>query len=383
MEVEQIHVVHGLSIPLPPKRVECDIEDIIVLIPDEEEMDPKAFKLIGALTLAEKRFFLKACCGNETCYAVNAEPGKMLHDADMMMIFEWVQWQYLLPEVTVVRPALVKMAMHFGTSQIEGRECLLQIKEAMLVHEFAVLPVHSDYPLHWTVLVVQSDLEKNCIVGVKYYDWLGDIETSAKLAQLLLTMISVSEEDAEVLPLKLPAACNHFRQRPGSNDCGFALWQALENCFKKVRGEGEIGVLPKPITWRNTLKTLLKQLVTQQDKWLLEEGAGGKPKHPICLPGTKKVGAEADKLKLKRNQYYCCGSCRYTASGDGCCYCNPAKFEKLAAEKEKRARAMANAVEKALKKCREMGLISDPVPPVDPKGPLKGGSSEGTSFLDF
>ena len=44
---------------------------------------------------------------------------------------------------------------------------------------------------------------------------------------------------------------------------------------------------------------------------------------------------------------------------------------------------MANAVEKALKKCREMGLISDPVPPVDPKGPLKGGSSEGTSFLDL
>ena len=41
---------------MPAKRVECDIEDIIVLNPDEEEMDPKAFKLIGALTLAEKRF---------------------------------------------------------------------------------------------------------------------------------------------------------------------------------------------------------------------------------------------------------------------------------------------------------------------------------------
>ena len=55
LEVQQVHVISGITVPLPPSRVECDINDI-VQIPDEEEMDPKAFKLIGALTLAEKRF---------------------------------------------------------------------------------------------------------------------------------------------------------------------------------------------------------------------------------------------------------------------------------------------------------------------------------------
>ena len=75
-------------------------------------MEPKDMKSLGSLTLAEKRFMLKACCGNEKCYTVHAEPGQMLHGADLMAIFEYLQWQYVMPEVAMIKPSMVKLATH-------------------------------------------------------------------------------------------------------------------------------------------------------------------------------------------------------------------------------------------------------------------------------
>jgi len=380
VEVKRWNIIAGHTVDMMPIRVVCDVNGVVVMKEGELEMDPHAFKLIGSLTLAEKRFFLKAACGNETCYAINAEPGRMLHDADLMMIYEWLQWQYLSTKVILVKPAVVKMATHFGMNSDEGKGSLLQIREFMMSHEFVVLPVHCDEPLHWTFLVLESNHEIGKVVKVEYYDWCVGMELSAYLAQKLLTLITLREDDVEVKPLKLPKKRNHFLQAWKSNDCGFAGWQALENCYKKARGEGELGVLPTPVPWRKTLKTLLKQLCVQQDKWLVEDASGGKPKHPICIPGHKVEGKKAEALRLKRVDFYGCAKCRWAQSGVGCCVCRPEKFEELAEAKARRARAMAIAIEKALERCRDQGYWPAVPPPADDKGPLKGGSSEGTSF---
>ena len=43
-----------------------------------------------------------------------------------------------------------------------------------------------------------------------------------------------------------------------------------------------------------------------------EDGQGKKPKHPICIPGMKKVGAEAEPLKEMEKQFFSC------SRGQGC-----------------------------------------------------------------
>ena len=60
--------------------------------------------------------------------------------------------------------------------------------------------------------------------------------------------------------MTLPAARNAYKQREGSNDCGFAVWQALEQCMKICRGEGDFTVYPDPRGWRKTLHTFLEKL---------------------------------------------------------------------------------------------------------------------------
>jgi len=129
LEVEQKNVVFGMTITVPPKRVECDVEDVVVM-EEEHVMEEKTFKGLGAMTVAEKRFVIKAAYVNDPVYVCYAEPGQMLDDASLLVIFEYLQWQYLLPEVTLVKASIVKIALHFGTTAEAGAICLLQIKDA-------------------------------------------------------------------------------------------------------------------------------------------------------------------------------------------------------------------------------------------------------------
>ena len=269
----------------------------------------------------------------------------------------------------------IRMTTKFHTSEEAGMLSLLQIKDAMKQFEHVILPVHCDAPLHWTVIALRLEKGSAEILEVSYYDWCNGVKESAVLAQRLLSLLTFSEDDAKKKPMELPLPCNYYRQKPGSNDCGFALWQALENACKKMRLESAVGVLPRPEAWRKTLKVLLTSLCAEQTKWMMEEASGGKPKHPVCLPGLKKVGVEAKPLKMFRKEFFICSSCRWSSSGLGCCYCNPKKHEDLQKEKEKRSREMAAALEKALKTCKDLGLLPD-VPKPSADTDMKGGSIE-------
>ena len=348
LEAKQATVLHGIIVPLVSKRVECEVGDVTEL--KEEHLDPIPFKNFGSMTIAEKRFLIKASHGNDTVYTFRAEPKQMLDDADLMLLFEYLQWQYMLPEVALAKPAAVKIATHLGTSEQAGMLALLQLKDAMAAFQHLVLPVHCDAPLHWTFLVLHLKKDSAEIVSVEYYDWLNGLVESARIAQRLLSLLTFEEGNAESVPMQLPVHRNHYRQAFGSNDCGFAAWQALEDCMKSVRGEC-VGVFPRPVAWRTTLKIVLTSLKLEQDKWKMEFSKGGKPKHPVCLPGTKKSGAAAAPLKLHLKEFFTCASCRWSASGAGCCYCNPAKFEELAETKQKRSRQMAAVLKKALDRC--------------------------------
>ena len=375
LEVKQSNVVCGIIVPVPAKRVECEIEDVVEM-QEVESMDPKTMKSLGSLTNAERRFMLKAACGNEICYVLNGEPGTMLHDADLHIIYEYLQWQYMMPEVMFLKPAMVKIATHFGTTAEVGMMCMLEIKDAMKSSEILVLPVHCDEPLHWTFIALRLEPESDKILEVKYYDWCNGVKQSAALAQRMLSLLTIDEANPAVQPMKLPKPCNWYRQRPASNDCGFALWQALENAMKKKRLEGDVGVLPQPVQWRKTLKTLLVSLQTQQDRWRMEEATGSKVKIPVSLPGVKAMGPHSAPLKVYPKQFYTCSSCRWSASGEGCCYCNPEKHKALNEVKQKRSREMAAALEKALQNCKDLGLIPQvPAPAED--AILKGGAPEG------
>jgi hypothetical protein len=245
----------------------------------------------------------------------------------------------------------------------------------MKAFSVVLLPVHCDAPLHWTVLVLYTELETGAILSVKYYDWCSGLKESRMLAQRLLSLLSFSEADATVEPMQLPTHCNHYRQKPKSNDCGFAAWHAMENVCKAIRKE-PVGVFPRPEAWRKMLKTFMEGLQKEQDKWTMEQATGGKAKHPVCLPGMKKIGSEAAPLKLFANQFFTCSSCRWRPSGQGCCYCNPESHEKLKLLKEKRSREMQIALQKALKTCKSLGLIGDVAAPEDVKK-LQGGSPNG------
>ena len=374
LQVESFKIVHGVKIPWPHNIVNCGIDEVVEC--QEEEMEPKVVKNWSSLSIAEQRFVVKACWGNENGYSVSAQEGKELHDCDLVAIFEYLQWQYMQTEVKFVRSAIVKIALHFPTSD-EGMMCLQSIKDVMMMARFVVLPVHCDSPRHWTFLALEMEVENTSdrIVDVKYYDWLKGERKSAALAQRLLTNITLDAEHPEAQPMKLPNHCNWYRQRWLSNDCGLAGWQAMENCFKICRKEGPCGVLPEPQLWRKTLKTWLEKLVDVQSKWQMEEAEAKKPKHPICIPGVKKVGAEAIPLKLAIKDFFGagCHSCRWTTTGDGCCYCNPGKHDKLRAEKEIRARAMAENLKKALEALKIVGLLPEVPAPKDPAGADQGG----------
>jgi len=369
LEVQQFNIICGISVPLPPKRYECTVKDVVEV--GEGELEEREMKKLTSLTGAEKRFIVKACWGNGPGYAVGGEPKTMLADDDLIVCAEYLQWQYMEPLVRMLQPAEIKSALHFGRDDSAGKLAMQQIMDAMGSALYVILPVHCDVPLHWTALQLKLEKDSVKIEEVKYYDWCGKIEESARLAQKLLTLVCMAGGSAE--RLKLPEPCNSYRQFSDSNDCGFAVWQAQVNCMKLCRLENPCGVLPRPREWRQTLLKLLQTLVAERSKWEMEDGQGKKPKFALSIPGMKLEGTAAAHLKLQKKNFYTCGSCRWSQSGEGCCYCNPAKHDKLALEKEQRARALAEALKIALKACTDQGLIPEVQPPANPKGHIAGG----------
>ena len=188
-------------------------------------------------------------------------PGIMLDDTDISVISEYLQWQFVQPEVVCLRACQVKTAIHFGLDPAAGSLAMQMVMDTIAHAEHVIFPVHCDEPLHWTAMHLKVEKGSSKILQVLYYDWCFGIVENAALAQKILGVITLRKECADA-PLKLPKPRNAYRQLAGSNDCGFAVWQALENAHKSVRLEGPCGILPSPQSWRKLLKSSL-QTATQ------------------------------------------------------------------------------------------------------------------------
>ena len=264
MEIKRWNNINGVDVPLPAKQIHCEVADVHML--QDSDMDPMPQKRLATLQNYEKRFMVKSIAGNENLYVCNVEPGRMLHDVDLLAIMEYLHWQYMQPDVGMIKPAQVALAAHFGLSSAEGRLALMQIKDQMQMMQYLLLPVHCNEPLHWTVLLLKMEKDTDEVLEVKYYDWLKGLKESRAIAAKVLEYVTIDPLKPGQQPWKLPEHCNHYKQLPGSNDCGLALWQAAESCMKENRGEAKVGVLPNPVEWRKLLKHMLQLLVKEQDK---------------------------------------------------------------------------------------------------------------------
>ena len=56
--MQQFSVVYGMSVEMPPKRYECEVEHVVEK--DDHAMEPKLMKALGSLTVAEKRWLVKS-----------------------------------------------------------------------------------------------------------------------------------------------------------------------------------------------------------------------------------------------------------------------------------------------------------------------------------
>ena len=116
---------------------------------------------------------------------------------------------------------------------------------------------------------------------------------------------------------------------------------------------------PDPVKWRKTLKNLLENCVKDQSNWFMEELEMKKPRHPLSLPGAKVTGKQAGAMKLYRSEFYSCTSCRWSLTGEGCCYCNPKKHEELLEKKKRLAKELSVALQKGLEQLVEQGMIPE------------------------
>ena len=279
----------------------CDVKDVVPW--KDDLMPPLHMKSMVQLNKGEKRFIIKQVWGNEKGGALQCEPGRMLEDDGLRAIFEFLQWQYQLPEFFLAGAAQVKLLGTQGVATDEGCNVAFELKEHMQVMKYIVLPIHADAPLHWTFLVLvmeekaeeEQQGEERKVKDVMYIDWLKDMQSNARVAEKVLSILTVGENAV----CELPAACNHYRQRPGSNDCGFAVWYALEVLMKRHRGEGELMLYPDPVNWRKKLKTFMQELRKQQQEWNMEVSLDKKPKFMIQLPGSKIVEKHEYDAKLK------------------------------------------------------------------------------------
>ena len=85
--VPQKQVVSGIEIPLAPRSWNGVASEVVVC--SEHDLEPKQFKNIGSLLSGEVRFLVKACWGNGAGYIHGGEPGQMLCDSDLQIIYEF------------------------------------------------------------------------------------------------------------------------------------------------------------------------------------------------------------------------------------------------------------------------------------------------------
>ncbi len=63
---------------------------------------------------------------------------QMLVDEDLRAIFEYLQWQYQMPEFAMARPGVVKVACYEGMSSPEGGACIWEMKDLMEKFKYVV-----------------------------------------------------------------------------------------------------------------------------------------------------------------------------------------------------------------------------------------------------
>ena len=382
LEVEKI-LKHGAMDKL---KIPCDIGDIVPF--EEDLMEPLVYKSMNQLHKGEKRFMVKQVWGNNAGSLGSTAKGQMLEDEDLQLTFEYLQWQYQSPEVSMISPNVVKVAAVEGFSEPGGRHAILEMQEAMQIFKYVVLPIHADTPLHWTavLLVMHSDAEEEEVDngGVKkvkeifYFDWCESMKWNEAYARKVVRLLTLEKDQF----LKLPVKKNKFRQAAGSNDCGLVVWYALEVALKASRKEGMWMVYPSPAAWRQKLHTMKSNLYEEKASWTLEVGQKLKPKFFISKPGEKILDKsavaklitshwKAGSLKHKPAEFFTCGRCRWSSSGEGCFGCNPAKAAAVKADREKQCKQLEHALAAALEICKKKNLIEAEDPPDKPLEAMK------------
>ena len=315
---------------MPPRRYDCNVNDVADIT--GKEIQPFDMKNMTKLTGGEKRFMIKQIWGNSMTYPSIAANG-MLADSDLRAYQEYLQWQYQAQEVRMADPNVVKLLTTEGSSTEEGLMSMFQIRDDLTQALHLVIPIHSDNPLHWTFIVLRTAKQGDlAITGVEYVDWLHGIKSNRDAADYVFQLIS----EGSMGPL--PNHRNYYRQKAGSNDCGLAGLLELENLMKECRGEGRNMLYPDPSKMRTKMNTILRVLHKEGTDWLLEDASEKKQKVIIQIPGSviEDKKAYADKVKkahadgsiiTKVEKFYICVTCRWTASGAGCMYCNPAKSD--------------------------------------------------------
>ena len=353
--------------PLPSRRYDCDISDVVLVTGKETPALEK--KNLSRLTGGEKRFMIKQCWGNDM--PDHLAPGGMLSDAHLRAAYEGLQWQYQAQEVRMASATVAKIVASEGPTTPEGVMAIAQLKEELQLSLHYIVPVHCSAPLHWTFLSIRTKEQgTEEILGVDYIDWLHGVSGNRVRAEMIWQCLSEGKMGA------LPRHCNGYRQRSGSMDCGLAGAHVLENVIKELRGEGVNAMYPDAKELRKSMEALLRVLGKEHDNWVHEVATDKKPTVIIDLPGTvitdKKDYREKLKTMVKNNtlihkkeHWYGCHTCRWTSSGLGCCYCNPAKHEAILKHKLQETGKLKHAMEAALKAAIATGLI----PPME-KAPL-------------
>jgi len=374
----------------------CCVEDVCAW--DEDKLKPIVKKSINTLTDGEKRFALKQVWGNQKGGLEGTLKGNMLSDEDLTAIHEFLQWQYQMPDVALASASVVKVIVVEGASTVEGATCIMEVKELMKTKRVVVLPIHAD--LHWTAVVLEmEDIGSMIVKSVQYFDWIEPVVVrNRNYARKLLRLLTIVEDSVQFLAL--PVKSNKFRQREGSNDCGFVVWYALEMKMKELRMEGACALYPTPEVWRERLNVFEKNLVKEQQAWAMEDlkkkPKTWKPKCEVVRPGSKTAMDKNEekamrdlkyfqgKLKHLRSEYFGCSRCRWSTTGNGCSSCNPAVDEKLKDVKEMEATHMKNKVEAWYAMLKEKGILVDHVPADEilQPGKLNGGGTSGAT-VDF
>ena len=353
---------------------ECEVEDVVPW--NEDQMPAMKMKSFSTVTNGEKRFMVKQIWGNDLGDTDSSRNGEMLADTDLTAIFEYLQFQYQQPKVAMATPSAVKLACVEGASTPEGAACILDIKAIMKTSTHVVIPVHAEMPKHWTAILLEMETLGSIKVKRAYYfDWLKPLQVrNRNYARKILRLLTL-ENDLSYMQLAAPH--NKYVQRIGSNDCGFVVWYAMEVAMKQQRLEGSWNLMPRPDLWRATLNTALKNLLKEQQKWILEDLTPKKknwiPAFEIVLPGQKHPDKEkmieelhkkffAGELKYKAEDFYTCASCRWSSSGFGCFNCSPVKKAEVQAAREKEVKQLSNALLQWQKELEESGAFHQEMP---------------------